>query len=74
VIGIGIGGTLNIVGTVDPAANFLLTSGSVSLTGNLDVNVADLLVGMIDGPGSFEGGIVNNGDGTADNGTLGVLR
>jgi fibronectin-binding autotransporter adhesin len=67
------GGTLNIVGTVDPAANFLLTSGSVSLTGTLDVNVADLLGGTIDGPGSFEGGIVNNGDGTADGGTQGVL-
>lgn len=67
------GGTLNIAGTVDPAANFLLTSGSVSLTGNLDVNVADLLGGTIDGPGSFNGGVVNNGDGTADAGTQGVL-
>lgn len=67
------GGTLNIVGTVDPAANFLLTSGSVSLTGNLYVNVADLLGGTIDGPGSFEGGVVNNGDGTAGNGAQGVL-
>jgi fibronectin-binding autotransporter adhesin len=67
------GGTLNIVGTVDPAANFLLTSGSVSLTGDLDVNVADLLGGTIDGPGSFEGEVVNNGDGTADGGAQGVL-
>ncbi len=67
------GGALNIEGTVDPASNFLLTSGSVSLTGTLDVNVADLLGGTIDGPGSFEGGVVNNGDGTADGGTQGVL-
>ncbi len=67
------GGALNIEGTVDPAANFLLTSGSVSLTGTLDVNVADLLGGTVDGPGSFEGGVVNNGDGTADGGTQGVL-
>jgi fibronectin-binding autotransporter adhesin len=67
------GGALNIAGTVDPAANFLLTSGSVSLTGNLDVNVADLLGGTIDGPGSFEGGVVNNGDGAADGATQGVL-
>lgn len=67
------GGALNIAGTIDPAANFLLTSGSVSLTGNLDVNVADLLGGTIDGPGSFDGGTVNNGDGSADGGTQGVL-
>jgi hypothetical protein len=67
------GGTLNVAGTIDPAANFLLTSGSVSITGNLDVNVADLLSGTIDGSGLFEAAVVNNGDGTADNGSQGVL-
>ncbi len=67
------GGALNIEGTVDPASNFLLTSGSVTLSGTLDVSVADLLGGTIDGPGSFQGGVVNNGDGAADSGTQGVL-
>jgi hypothetical protein len=67
------GGTLNIAGTVDPAANFVLTSGSVLLTGDLSVAVADLLGGTIDGTGSFEAGIVNNGDGTADNSMQGVV-
>ena len=35
--------------------------------------MADLLGGTIDGPGAFEGGVVNNGDGTADDGMQGVL-
>jgi hypothetical protein len=68
------GGTLSIAGVVDQAGLVTLSSGSINLNGSLDVSVLDLLGGTIDGPGTITGGAtVNNGDGTNDINSEGVL-